>query len=211
MAVQWQTSESKRAERQASEEEYEAASRLMAQSALTRFREFGLCSLGSNSNLAVGDLLYAICYARQAGADETAVRLRGTLESYTRVIRECAHQRLRDEWLLMTWACLVGLCEEWVGDAYLLTRDDTAGRYYDRAEQWYRLEGCREEHLGRDSPAPCWQWGHEPEFDKAWGAFERYVDWLGIDVPDESDTREEYEIDSFDRLAYKRRVLSATA
>ncbi len=210
MAVQWQTSESEQAETHASEDRYETAARRMARSAYTRFREFGLNLLGSNGNLAVGDLLYAICYARQAGADETAVHLRGTLESYTRATRECAHQRLGDEWPSMTWACLVGLCEEWVGDAYLLTRDGRAGRYYGRAKLWYRLEDCREEQLGRDSPAPCWQWGHEPEFDKVWGAFERYVDWLGtgeVEAPDTTD----FGVYTFERLAYKRRLLSATA
>lgn len=212
MGVVWHTSESERAETHADHGDYEVAASLSAQSALARFQQYGLASLGSNSNMAVGDLFSAICYARQAGADDTAVRLSGTLEAYTRVIRQCAHQRLREEWPSMTWACLVGLCEEWIGDAYLLTGDETASRYYDRAESWYRLEGCRERHMDRESPAPCWQWGLEPEFDKAWAAFEEYIEWLDTNVWGEVEKLDttDLEVNTFERLASKRRLLSAT-
>lgn len=102
MTVTWHMLESRRAARLASNGAYEEAARLAAQSAHARFRAFGLESLSTNSNLAVGDLLDATCYARQAGADERAIHLRGTVEAYTRVIRECAHCRLREEWPSMT-------------------------------------------------------------------------------------------------------------
>lgn len=209
MGVVWHTPESERAEQHADDGDHQTAASLAARSAQSRFQQHGLTSLGSNGNMAVGDLLFAICCARKAGAEDTAVHLRGTLGFYTRVIHKCAHRRLRDEWPSVTWACLAGLCEEWTGDAYLLTGDGKAGWYYDRAEPWYHLEGCREEHLQRDSPAPCWQWGMEPEFEKAWEAFQQHIDWLEIGPPGEADVHDDDETNSVDRLAYKRRVLSA--
>lgn len=208
MGVVWHTPESERAAKHADNGDYETAYSLAARSAQSRFQRFGLTSLGSNGNMAVGDLLFAICYARNAGAEDTAVRLRGTLGGYTGVISECAHQRHREEWPSMTWACLVGVCEELIGDAHLLTCDETASRCYDRAASWYRLEECREAHLDRNSPAPCWQWGMKPEFDKAWAAFEEYVEWLDTDEVEPLDTID-LEVYTFERLAYKRQLLSA--
>lgn len=212
MGVVWHTPESERAEMRANHGDYEAATRLAARSAYLRVQQHDLTSLRSGGNMAVGDLLAAICHARQARTEDRAVRLRGTLKAYTEIIRECAHQQLREEWPSMTWACLVGLCAEWIGDAHLLTREETASQYYDRAAAWYRVEDCRERHLDRESPAPCWQWGLEPEFDKAWAALERYIEWLDTALPGEVEGLDttDYEVNPFERLAYKRRLLSAT-
>lgn len=90
----------------------------------------------------------------------------------------------------------------------LFIGDETATSHYDRAEPWYRLEECREAHLDCDSSAPCYQWGAEPEFDKAWGAFERYVEWTGLDQP--SERAVDYESVTFERLAYKRELTAVT-
>jgi hypothetical protein len=107
----------------------------------------------------------------------------------------------------MTWACLVGLFEEWTGDAHLVTGDAGASRYYDRAGSWYRAEGCREATLDRRSPAPCWQWGHEPEFDGAWAALGTHLDWVAPAAA--PDPTADYEVYTFDRLAYKRDLVEA--
>ncbi len=205
VVVSFHTPASEQAQAFASDGNYAAAARLAAKSGHSRFRQYGLESVSTNSTLAIGDLLEAICYARQAGNDQTARWLRGSLQAYAKVLQESAHERLQDEWPAMTWACLVGLMEEWIGDAYLFTEDRDADRYYDRARSWYRAEECRETKLDRNSPSPCWQWGMEPAFEKPWAAFERYLVWIDADAPSEIDA--EFDIYCFDRLKYKRELV----
>lgn len=207
MVVHRDTPESERAEALASEGNYAEAARFAAQSAQSRLERFGIESR-TNSDLAIGDLLYAIYYARRAGETQTAIHLRETLRSYALMLQLAAYEALQEEWPQMTWACLVGLFEEWIGDAYMFTESDIASRYYDRAEPWYCVEECRldEYTLNRATVAPCWQWGAEPQYDKTWNAFLDYLDWLEPETTTGRDT--DFSFYFFERLNYKRALIS---
>jgi hypothetical protein len=204
VAVEYDTPEMERARAAADEGEYSRAATLAARSAHGRLVRFA-GERRTNRTLAVGELLYAIHYARRGGDDETADRLREALRAYASLLQREARDALREDWPSMTWACLLGLFEEWVGDAHLFTGDDAAGGYYDRAERWYRAEDCREQWCSRTSVAPCWQWGDEPGFEKAWAAFRDHAGWCADDLtPFPEDCRTHF----FDRLDRKRAVLT---
>lgn len=205
MAVQFDTPESERANARASDGDFSMAARLAARSAHARLERFDV-ERKTNRNLAIGDLLYAIYYARRAGNTRTASHLQETLRSYALLLQQDAYTALQEDWPGMTWACLVGLFEEWIGDAYLFTERVTAKRYYDRAEPWYRIEDRRvKRYRTTAGVAPCWQWGAEPEFNKAWHAFREYIAWSELEPP-EHDT--DYSMYFFDRLDYKRALLA---
>lgn len=210
MVIHGSTADWRTAQSLAAEDDFEAAATAAARSAQQRLERFGIEST-ANCDLAVGELLYAIHYARRAGEDATAVHLRGTLEAYARMLQRAAYERLQDSWPETTHACLVGLFEEWIGDAYLFTGSSTAGRYYDRAEPWYRVEEGRaaasvSEHL------PCWGWGGEPQFERAMTAFYDHLDWVGLRTADSSAMNPlEYDSAFFERLAAKRDRLETVA
>lgn len=203
MPIHSQTPESRRADSLADDGEYKAASRFAARSARARLERFGVES-HANCDMAVGDLLFAIYFARRARESQTAIRYRGTLETYVSTLQEAAYLKIRDLWPNFTGACLVGLFEEWVGDAYLFTEPGGAIYYYDRAEPWYRGEECRatDEFM---KEIPCWGWGAEPQFFKTLRVFFDFLEWREPEIRDEWSVSE-YDTWFFDRLDDKRRL-----
>jgi len=201
VAVHWTTPDWERAEERASAGAFAAAARLAARSAQSRLERFGIAST-ANADLAVGDLLYAVYYARRAGADDVARRLRRSLQSYAFVLQDAGYRALQDEWPETTRACLVGLFEEWVGDAHLFTGSEAATRYYDRAEPWFRVEDeCAADDVS--AALPCWGWGAEPQFERPMDAFFEYVEWAEPERSFEFGTGD-YGLRFFERLDGKR-------
>lgn len=204
MVIHWSTPYSEDADEAVEQGEFERAATLRAQSAQSRLERFGIES-NASADLAVGDLLYAIYYARRAGADGRAIHLRTLLESYAKLLQHASYRRLQEHWPDTTDSCLVGLFEEWIGDAHLFTGSPVANRYYDRAESWYQVE------VGRATEAtdevwqvmPCWNWGVEPQFEMPLFALQGFLDWKGLEEADRMSTTEC--ADQFvDRLEYKR-------
>lgn len=204
VVIRSSTSASKQADRLAAEGKYAAAARRRAQSAQSRLEQFGIES-GANTDLMVGDLLYAIYYARRGAKPEMAVNVRTTLVSYAALLQHAAYTAVLEEWPDSTRTCLVGLFEEWIGDAYLFTDTSEATRYYDRAETWYSIEECRAaDRISKE--LPCWGWGAEPQFDEAMLAFVDYLEWFESAFVDKI-TLNEYNSLFFNRLDYKRSLV----
>lgn len=197
------TEQAERANALAAEGDFLGAARLRAKSALYRFHEFGIQE-NASSEIAVGDLLYAVYYATRGGDEQLAAQLRNTLESYASLLQHAAYDALQENWPATTRGCLIGMFEEWVGDAHLMTRSAEANRYYARAEPWYRIKQCRVDEGATAKEMPCWQWGMEPAFEVPNWAFADFLEWryagLSEDVFD-------YHLDFFDRLDFKHRIL----
>ncbi|WP_276248619.1 hypothetical protein [Haladaptatus sp. YSMS36] len=187
----------------AKEERFEEAARYRAMSAQARLQSCGIRS-HMDSDEAVADLLFAIYYAQRAGETTQATSLRNTLTSYAWLLQDAAYDALQDEWSNSTRACLVGLFEEWVGDAHLFTGSAEATRYYDRAEPWYRIEQLR----ARDDVLPCWNWGAEPQFFEALRAFFEYLEWIDPETADAWNIGD-YDSLFFDRLDRKRELVDS--
>lgn len=201
MVIHWSTPYSEDADEAAESGQFGRAAELRAQSAQSRLERFGIESTASAA-LAVGDLLYAIYYARRAGADARPTRLRTVLESYAVLLQHAAYRRLQEHWPETTDLCLVGLFEEWIGDAHLFTESAAAVRYYDRAEPWYRTEAQRTTDEVWQV-MPCWNWGVEPQFEMPMFAFFEFFDWREPkDIERMSAT--EYADHFSDRVEYKR-------
>jgi hypothetical protein len=204
MVIHWSTPYSEDADEAVEQGEFERAATLRAQSAQSRLERFGIES-NASADLAVGDLLYAIYYARRAGADERAIHLRTLLESYAKLLQHAAYRWLQEHWPGTTGSCLVGLFEEWIGDAHLFTESAAAVRYYDRAEPWYQVEAQRATDQV-SQVMPCWGWGAEPQFEMPLFAFQSFLDWKGLEEADRMSTAEC--ADQFvDRLEYKLRLV----
>lgn len=209
MAIKWYTDRSRRGKAAAENGQYQDAASLFALSAFGRLREYGIREC-SNANMAVGDLLRAIHYSRRADTDRTAVILRTTLESVALLLQDAAkesyHEKLRGA-ASSDVQCLIGLFDEWIGDAHLLTDSSEGADHYNRAETWYERERKRE---GSHS-IPCFGWGMEPEFDAALFALRDHMEWRGL--PDDMDAQPltELAVDFDTRLSFKRRLVERWA
>lgn len=193
-----------RADALAAEGRFEEAARYRTMSAQARLQSCGIRS-HMDSDEAIADLLFAIYYAQRAGDTTRATSLRNTLTSYAWLLQDAAYDALQEEWPDSTRACLVGLFEEWVGDAHLFTGSAEAIRYYDRAESWYRIEELR----ATDEVSkvlPCWGWGTEPQFFEALRAFFEYLEWIDPDTADAWNIGD-YDSLFFDRLDWKRELV----
>lgn len=129
--------------------------------------------------VGVATLIRSISCAARAGNERRAVGIR-------RVTRAAIEHIVATE----TDSCLLGLCEEWVGDIYLLTGSEAAFEHYDAATDHY--DQCADDEQ--------FSWGMEEEFEYAYWAVESFLDSREIAVEDalpqlDFDARMENKID----------------
>lgn len=201
MGIHWTTPYSEDADEAVESGRFDRAAGFRAQSAQSRLERFDIES-NASADLAVGDLLYATYYASRAGADGRAMHLRTLLESYAKRLQYASYRRLQEHWPDTTESCLVGLHEEWTGDAHLFTGSPAADRYYDRAEPSYQVEAQRAPD-DISQVMPCWGRGAEPQFEMPLFALQGFLDWKELEEADRMSATEC--ADQFiDRLEYKR-------